>query len=104
MTIVQKFIWEYPDGIQSTLDDWVLTLSEYEQKRFEEARKNTDIGRQQAIDEGRLILTDDGQYTWKDQEAFAQHKYQDPIWEEYFNRWLTETGITCRWEMIDQDL
>lgn len=104
MAKMQKFIWTYPSDIPSTLDDWVLsTLPEEDQIRFNQARKAMDEGRQRAIDEGRLVAINEEGYIWKDDEALEIHKYQDPIWKEYYDRWLLETGITCTWEIIDTE-
>jgi hypothetical protein len=104
MAKMQKFIWNYPSGTPSTLDDWVLnTLPEEDQIRFNLARKAMDEGIQRAIDEGRLVAINEEGYIWKDDEALEINKYEDPIWKEYYDRWLSETGITCTWEIIDTE-
>lgn len=99
MALLNKFIWIYPDGKPSKIEDWVITLPIEEQTEFFAAQKRNIEFRDQAIKEGRMKITEEG-YEWINEEEFKKNKPHDPIWEQYFQRWLQETGIRLGGEEI----
>jgi hypothetical protein len=94
MTILQKFEYTWPEGAdQIEMYDWLKTLPQSEQDEFAEGQRNGERLRQIAIDDGRMIVRADGNYEWRDAEAFAVGKQNDPIWQKYWKRWQVETGV-----------
>ena len=103
MPLIQKFTYTWPEGSTPIeMDNWLKTLPQSEQDEYREGRSNGDRLRQIAIDEGRMIIKDDGAYEWKNAEAFAINKENDPIWEKYWRRWQIETGVIFKTEMIEE--
>ena len=66
------------------------SLSESEQREFKEAKQRQETIRQQFIDNNTLAI-DQGGYVWKAQNGDPTNKPNDPVWDSYWNRWLTET-------------
>jgi hypothetical protein len=96
MNKLQKFVWEFPDGIKTTIEQWVEEkLTAEERAEFYEARARNLHLREIAIAEGRMVIVDEG-YLWKDDEEYDKGKQNDPVWESYWYRWLRETGIKMR--------
>jgi len=94
MKILQKFEYTWPEGTeQIEMYDWLKTLPQAEQDEFAEGQRNGERLRQIAIDDGRLIVRDDGNYEWRDSAAFAVGKQNDFIWQKYWKRWQVETGV-----------
>ena len=93
MPILQTWTVERPPGTELvTFLDWLLKLPIEEQQRYHAARIRADALRQQAIDEGLMIITDDG-YVWRDQVAFRVGKQNDVECMEFYTRYNAETGI-----------
>ena len=102
MPLTQKFTYTWPEGsTRMEMHDWLKTLSQSEQDEYWEGRRNGDRLRQMAIDEGRMIMKE-GAYEWKDAESFAIGKENDPIWEKYWMRWQTETGVVFTINLIEE--
>ena len=102
MAIIQKFEYIWPTGTTPIeMNDWLKTLPQLEQDEYWEGRRNGDRLRQIAIDEGRMILRD-GAYEWRDADAFAVGKENDPTWEKYWRRWQAETGVKFRSRLIEE--
>ena len=102
MAIIQKFIYTWPEGtVEIPFLDWINALPLSEQQEYWEGRRNGDRLRQIAIDEGRMIMKD-GAYEWRDAEAFAAGKENDPTWERYWRRWQAETGVVFTIEIIEE--
>lgn len=100
--ILQRFDIRTIDGSPVVnFPDWVKTLSKEEQTRFEEARTRQHRHRQEVIDRGDMIITENG-YEWRDPAAAEKNKPSDEIWLEYWDRWLKECKIEFnnRWEEI----
>jgi hypothetical protein len=93
MPILQTWTVERQPGTKPILfSDWLLTLPAEEQQRYYTARIRADALRQAAIDEGRMIITDDG-YVWKDQSAFKIGKEHDDECMDFYTRYNAEIGI-----------
>ena len=78
------------------LHQWINTLSISEQQTFKEAQDRQFATRQLHIDSGdlKVEIKDSIQYyVWKDEETERIGKKQDPIWMQYFNRYLSENNI-----------
>jgi len=102
MPITQKFIETWPEGSNPIdLNSWLKTLPQSEQDEYWEGRRNGDRLRQIAVEEGRMIMKE-GKYVWKNAEAFAINKENDPIWEKYWRRWQAETGVIFKIEIIEE--
>jgi hypothetical protein len=69
------------------LVDWVKTLTLEEQQEFIAAKTRQEQHRQEVIDAGKMIMINYS-YVWKDQASAEQNKHADPIWVQYFYRWL----------------
>jgi hypothetical protein len=95
MTVTQKFHYKWPTGVTPIwFDQWLLTLTQEEQIEYRAGRQNGDILRQIAIDEGRMVIDpQDNSYVWTDRAAYKKYKENDPIWEKYWRRWQSETGV-----------
>jgi hypothetical protein len=108
MPLIQKFTYTWPEGTTPIeLNNWIKTLSKEEQDEYWEGRRNGDRLRQLAISEGRLVLhfppgDSDGAYIWKDNESFSVGKENDPIWEKYWQRWMDETGVIFKIDLIEK--
>jgi len=85
----------YPSGdTASSQDDWIKTLTVEEQLEYYAADKRQKQFRQDAVDEGRLVVDDTlGQYIWKDKDAYHVNKPSDPVWMKYWGRWIEEENI-----------
>ena len=93
MSIIDEFKFITPPGKKFIrIDVWIKTLSVAEQEEFCQAKQRQVSYRQEKINEGNLIVSND-RYIWKDQEAATINKTNDKIWQYYFERYLAETGI-----------
>ena len=93
MPILQTWIVERLPGFEPILfSDWLSKLPAEEQQRYHAARVRADALRQRAIDEGRMVITEDG-YVWKDQSAFSIGKENDDECIDFYTRYNAETGI-----------
>jgi hypothetical protein len=102
MAIKHSFNYSTSDGRPFILLwDWVKTLSAEEQAEYYAAEKRQHKHRQDKIDDGSLIIKiniADGfynpdSYVWRDDEAEAIGKPNDPTWEAYNNRYIIENKI-----------
>jgi len=94
MPVLQTWVHEYPPGVVPIpFDDWLNTLPPEEQQRYHIARARADAKRQKAIDEGRMIITNDG-YVWKDESSLLMGKEQDDECMSFYDRFNAETGRT----------
>jgi len=93
MPILQTWTVERLPGFAPvTFDEWLSKLPAKEQERYHAARLRADALRQKAIDEGRMIITDDG-YVWKNQSSFGIGKENDDECMNFYTRFNAETGI-----------
>jgi hypothetical protein len=91
MAVSQRFVFEWPDGVTPVLFmNWIKLLSESEQDEFNQAKIRQEAHRQQAIDDQRMTMVKDA-YVWKNQIESKKKKPSDPVWVEYFERYLQET-------------
>ena len=103
MPVVQKFTYSWPPGVTPmTHYQWLNQLPADEQARYKEAEKRQHDFRQQVIDSGKMSVDHDT-YTWSDAEAAKQNKPNDPVWLEFWNRYLEETQTIFNCEYIDTD-
>ena len=96
MPLKQIFKYTYPDNKEITIDDWIKTKTPEEQDSFYKSRENNYRIRQVAVDSGRMQLNknDDGVfYVWANEDEFNKGKDHDPIFVEFFNRYLEETNV-----------
>jgi hypothetical protein len=93
MSVVQQFEYTWPDGMeQIQFLPWIATLTQEEQDEFAQAKTRQDAIKQQWVDDGLLSIIPEG-YEWKDQETFDNGKPNDPVWLEYWGRWVSETQV-----------
>ena len=93
MPVRQVFQWQWPPGVEPLwFRDWLATLPENECREGMEAIRRQEHLRQDAIDQGRMILVDNG-YVWKDEATANRGKGTDTVWEKYWMRWQKETGV-----------
>jgi hypothetical protein len=93
MSVTQKFEYTWPEGAPELhFLDWIATLTQAEQDDFAQAKIRQEAHRQPFIDDGRLSIVEEG-YAWKDQETADLGKPTDPVWIEYWSRWINETGV-----------
>jgi hypothetical protein len=99
--IRQKFEYKWPEGATPMIiDQWVATLPIEQQIEFKEAKARQVASRQKVINEGKLTYNSKyHEYIWKDTESRKQDKEIDPVWHQYFIRFLKENNIT----FIDTD-
>jgi hypothetical protein len=82
-----------------TLDEWVTTLSQEEQEKFQRAQIRQRKFRQDAIDKGNMIIskgdanTNEGSYIWKDEETARVNKKTDGTWLVFWNRYIAENNL-----------
>jgi hypothetical protein len=92
MRLKQTFRWEWPPGVTPIqFDVWIDMLPPDERIECLQGKRRQEEMRQQAIDEGRMIIVNDG-YEWKDAETQKQSKGIDDVWERYWLCWQAETG------------
>ena len=92
MPVVQKFVYTWPPGTKEIwFEEWLKTLSKTDKEEFDQGRAKGEAFRQQAIDSGRMIINEVGDYVWKDSQS--AYKENDPTWEKYWKRWQKETGV-----------
>jgi hypothetical protein len=92
MPTVQRFVYEWPEGANPILFlDWIKLLSESEQEEFHKAKDRQEEFRQQAVDQGRLQEITGNHYTWKNKQEAEIDKATDPVWEQFWKRYLHET-------------
>ena len=84
-----------------TLHNWILTLPVDQRNNFYSAEKRQLEYRSQKVQEEQLAVDFSihadrrgSNYVWKDSEAAEENKPWDPIWLTFFNRYLSENGIT----------
>ena len=98
MPIKQTFVTHYPsDSTPISFREWFATLPNDEQSSFYRARARMDAYRQEAIDDGRMIIDKDGSYIWRDEQAKKQGKRQDEECLNFYDRYNKEVGITVTW-------
>ena len=98
MPIKQTFITHYPPGDKPiSFLEWLATQPDNEQSTYHLARARMDAYRQEAIDDGRMIIDKDGSYVWSDEQAKQQGKRQDDKCLEFYDRYNTAVGITVTW-------
>ena len=110
MPIVHEHHYTVADGSQwIALHDWVKTLPGDQQTEFYAAEARQRSFRSQAIVQGNLALSPNPtntrgtiDYVWKDEAAAQQNKPRDPIWYQYFVRYLKENNIT--FEIIKREI
>ena len=102
MPIKQKIEY-YKDGKLITpnssgfvgIDEWVKTLSESEQAEFNTAVSRQLASRQTSIDNGNMTLNDGQLWNTESIEDVNNIRHdQDEVWLSYYERWLSETGVT----------
>jgi len=82
-----------------TLDEWVTTLSQEEQEKFQRAQIRQRKFRQDAIDKGTMIIskgdenTNEESYIWKDEETARVNKKTDGTWLFFWNRYIAENNL-----------
>ena len=82
-----------------TLDEWVTTLSQEEQEKFQRAQIRQRKFRQDAIDKGNMIIskgdanTNKESYIWKDKETARVNKKTDGTWLFFWNRYIAENNL-----------
>jgi hypothetical protein len=92
MPILQTWVVEQLPGFEpTTFESWLLKLPTEEQERYRAARSRADALRQKAIDEERMIITEDG-YVWKDQSSVRIGKENDDECMNFYTRFNAETG------------
>jgi hypothetical protein len=97
MPIKQTFITNYPPGpTPISFLEWLATQPDKEKSRYHLARARMDAYRQEAIDDGRMSLADDG-YIWRDEQAKQQGKRQDDECLNFYDRYNKDVGITVTW-------
>jgi len=96
MSTIQKFTWNWPGKDQGkpfiSLTDWVNYLSKEQQEDFYKAQARQHQHRQEAIDQGLMVVDHKG-YIWRDEATAIQGKPSDLIWLEYTTRYSQETGV-----------
>ena len=98
MPIRQTFIKQYLPGVKPlTFPEWLATQSDSEQARYYQSRARMDIYRQEAIDDGRMSIDQDGNYIWRDEDAKNQGKRQDDECLSFYNRFNKDVGLTMTW-------
>ena len=77
-----------------SLVSWIKTLPLEEQKIFAEARARNDYLRIEQVELGYIREHDQirKKVIWEDEAQKSEIKNTDPIWLEYYQRWLTETN------------
>jgi hypothetical protein len=102
MPIVEEHHYTVADGRKwISLHNWIRTLPVDQRNNFYSAEKRQFEYRTQKIQEGQLTVnrntvgeTRGSDYVWQDSEAAEKNKPYDPIWLEFFDRYLSENGIT----------
>jgi len=102
MPTVHEHHYTVADGKKwITLHNWIRTLPVDQQDEFYSAEKRQFEYREQKIQEGQLTVDlsvpadrRGSNYIWKDSAAAEKNKPYDPIWLEFFDRYLSENGIT----------
>lgn len=103
MAIYQQFHYILSDGtiitdqtvVNKMNKNWVATLTPEEQEEHRQAVIRQEKLRQEKIDIGNLEVDNNG-YIWKDAEALRINKPSDPVWDQYFARYLSDMKIECK--------
>jgi hypothetical protein len=99
----QTFEWQTVDGREIVeIDRWVATLPPQEQQEFKEALKRQHQYRQEAIDNGFMIIDENNDYVWKDWETAKLNKPMDTVWLRYFERWQQECAVVLQVKFIEE--
>ena len=77
-------------------------MSKEEQDEFRLANIRQLEFRKQGVDQGNLKVTGDNGYIWKDKDALNTGKPTDPTWQIYWTRWINETGVIFKIEIIEE--
>lgn len=102
MPIKQTFITHYPPGdMPIPFLEWLATQPDSEQSKYHQARARMDAYRQEAIDDGRMIIDKDGSYVWSNEQAKQQGKRQDDECLDFYDRYNAAVGITVTWTMTE---
>lgn len=105
MAVEHQFRYRVPEGQRFvTFEEWTQNLPADQNLEFNQARQRQEAHRQAAIDRGDLIRdwskvdisdpTSQPTYIWKDAETEHKNKPADPVWLQYWDRYLTETNTT----------
>jgi hypothetical protein len=101
MPVVQKFSYRQADGtiiphdsdrIYYNFANWLNGLPEEDQIEYKKADIRQKLLRQEVIDQGNLTIAPGGtRYVWKDEHACDSGKPTDPVWFDYWRRYMSET-------------
>ena len=98
MPIKQTFITNYPPGTKPiSFLEWLAMQPESEQSIYHQARARMDVYRQEAIDDGRMIIDNDNNYIWRDEQSKQQGKRQDDECLDFYDRYNADVGVTVTW-------
>jgi len=108
MSVKTKYDLKAGDGRQKflSIDEWVSTLSEDEQKTYRLSADRHAGYTQAAVDRGDLTVilspeTGETKHVWKDEEAKQRGKGWDPVWLTFWNRYLEENNLN--FEIVADD-
>lgn len=113
MSIKHNFTYVAPEGKPLiSIHQWILTLPIEQQQEFAIANANQLQFREESIARGDLIVDSSAAndadvnaspvYVWKDAETAERGKTTDPVWIEYWNKYLEATGI--KFEVVDSEV
>ena len=97
MAFELKVSYEVPAGQKFvSLFVWARSLPIEEQKIYAEARARNEALRTEQIELGFIHDHDQirKKVIWEDMAETSEIKNTDPIWLEYYQRWLRETNTT----------
>jgi hypothetical protein len=96
MTVTVKYVYKADEGKEVVnFEDWVKTLSESEQSEFKQAHSAHAMALGLKVGSGALKIeyTPEMTYIWSSAEEADAGVGDNPVWEKYHNRYLTENNI-----------
>jgi hypothetical protein len=93
MSIQLDFNYSHPSGTVPSIEDWAAALPEADQTAFAAALERQNAIFLQILEEGNLTIVGTTTQVWQYEEDIGIITH-DPVWQEYFNRYIEENGIT----------
>jgi hypothetical protein len=97
-----EFSYTY-NGREISYNDWIQTLPQEAQDVFYAAQQNNYKWRQEAIDQGRMIIDENSNYVWINEEEQRKNKQHDPIESAFFTMYLEQNDIIFHQTPVEID-
>ena len=95
MNVRQTWQWKNRDGRDVIdLNQWAQHLPQEQAEEYQASVQRQFQLRQEAIDrEDMHIDPDTGFYVWKDMQTANKGKFNDPVWDKYWQKYVVAVDL-----------